>query len=178
MTEWHGGRVRHIVQGKVILLERGQVFEIEGKRIFTFGGASSHDIEGGILDRQDPMFAEKRKYCKKYGKRYRILHETWWEEELPTEEEMQEGLHNLKKVGFCVDYVITHCMSNRMQKQLEQYYVVKGMEKRDLPEDRLTDYFDRLEDRLNFGHWYCGHYHCNAELDERHSILYRSVQAL
>ena len=28
---------------------RGQVYELEGKKIFTFGGASSHDIDGGIL---------------------------------------------------------------------------------------------------------------------------------
>ena len=28
VEEWHGGKVRHIVRDKVILLERGQVFEI------------------------------------------------------------------------------------------------------------------------------------------------------
>ena len=52
LEEWHGGKVRHIIRDKVILLERGQVFEIDGKTFFTFGGASSHDIQGGILDRQ------------------------------------------------------------------------------------------------------------------------------
>ena len=44
IDEWHGGKVRHIVKDKVILLERGQVFEIEGKTFFTFGGAASHDV--------------------------------------------------------------------------------------------------------------------------------------
>ena len=28
IEEWHGGKVRHIVRDKVILLERGQVFDI------------------------------------------------------------------------------------------------------------------------------------------------------
>ena len=51
IEEWHGGQVRHIVKDKVILLERGQVFTIEGKTFFTFGGASSHDIQGGVLVR-------------------------------------------------------------------------------------------------------------------------------
>ena len=32
VEKWHGGKVRHIVRDKVILLERGQVFDIEGKR--------------------------------------------------------------------------------------------------------------------------------------------------
>lgn len=50
VEKWHGGKVRHIVRDKVILLERGQVFDIEGKRYFTFGGAQSHDISGGVLD--------------------------------------------------------------------------------------------------------------------------------
>lgn len=31
LEEWHGGKVRHIVRDKVILLERGQIFNIEGK---------------------------------------------------------------------------------------------------------------------------------------------------
>ena len=56
LEEWHGGKVRHIVRDKVILLERGQIFNIEGKSFFTFGGASSHDMQGGLLDRNDPDF--------------------------------------------------------------------------------------------------------------------------
>ena len=35
VEEWHGGKVIHIVRDKVILLERGQVFNIEGKKFFT-----------------------------------------------------------------------------------------------------------------------------------------------
>lgn len=44
LEEWNGGKVRHIVRDKIILLERGQVFNIDDKTFFTFGGASSHDI--------------------------------------------------------------------------------------------------------------------------------------
>lgn len=60
MEEWHGGKARHIIKDKVILLERGQVFEIDGKTFFTFGGASSHDIQGGILDRDDIDYDDDR----------------------------------------------------------------------------------------------------------------------
>ena len=44
---WHGGNV-HFVRDSVIHLMRGQVFEIAGKRFFTMGGASSHDISAEI----------------------------------------------------------------------------------------------------------------------------------
>ena len=44
---WHGGKV-HKIRPSVIHLMRGQIFELEEKKIFTFGGASSHDISAGI----------------------------------------------------------------------------------------------------------------------------------
>lgn len=82
LEEWHGGKVRHIIRDKVILLERGQVFEIEGKSFFAFGGASSHDIQGGILDRQTVDFAEQKRRADRAHLPYRILQESWWSQEL------------------------------------------------------------------------------------------------
>ena len=49
VEEWHGGKV-HKIRPTVIHMMRGQVFAIDGKSVFTFGGASSHDIDGGILE--------------------------------------------------------------------------------------------------------------------------------
>ena len=60
------------------MLERGQVFEIDGKTFFTFGGASSHDIQGGILDRQTVDFAEQKRRADRNYLPYRILQESWW----------------------------------------------------------------------------------------------------
>lgn len=64
VEKWHGGNV-HKVRDSVIHLMRGQVFEIEGKKIFTFGGARSHDISGGILEMDAPDFEAKRKELDK-----------------------------------------------------------------------------------------------------------------
>ena len=93
--EWNGGRIRRIGE-KIIHLERGQIFEIQGKKIFTFGGASSHDIEGGILNRNDDNFRLKATHLRKRKINFRVLNESWWERELPNEKEMQEGLENLE----------------------------------------------------------------------------------
>ena len=43
VDEWHGGRV-HRIRPHVLHLMRGQIFELEGCRFFTMGGAKSHDI--------------------------------------------------------------------------------------------------------------------------------------
>lgn len=44
---------------------RGQVYEIDEKKIFTFGGAQSHDIQGGILQLDEPDFKAKKKELDK-----------------------------------------------------------------------------------------------------------------
>lgn len=38
ITKWHGGNIQRI-QPSVIHLMRGQIYELEGLKIFTFGGA-------------------------------------------------------------------------------------------------------------------------------------------
>ena len=55
---WNGGKV-HKINQSVIHLMRGQIFELAGQKIFTFGGAQSHDAQGGILDRDDPNYRKK-----------------------------------------------------------------------------------------------------------------------
>ena len=111
VEEWHGGNVQEI-RLSVIHLMRGQVYELEGKKIFTFGGASSHDIDGGILGLDDPDFKKKKKELDKSWKSYRINHLSWWKEELPSAEEMDEGRKNLQKHNNEVDFIVTHCASS------------------------------------------------------------------
>ena len=83
VDEWHGGRV-HRIRPHVLHLMRGQIFELEGCRFFTMGGAKSHDIEDGILEPDAPDF-ERRLMAlqRKPRARYRINHISWWARECP-----------------------------------------------------------------------------------------------
>lgn len=83
VDEWHGGKV-HIIEPGIIHLMRGQVYIIDGKKFFVFGGAYSVD------------------------RAYRDLGFTWFKEELPSEEEYMEAWKNLKENDFAVDYIISH----------------------------------------------------------------------
>lgn len=170
LEEWNGGKVRHILRDKLILLERGQVFTIEGKKIFTFGGASSHDIQGGVLDKASPNYKTLKRKAVKQRLSYRVLNESWWSQELPTEEEMSEGIRNLEKVGYNVDYVISHCMPTSIQTSLERGYMPRFYKP-----DILTDYFEELEQKLQYKQWYSGHYHINSNVDDKHTILYEKI---
>ena len=169
LEEWHGGMVRHIVRDKVILLERGQVFELEGKKFFTFGGASSHDVQGGILNRNECDYDEQRIKAIRSKLPFRILNESWWKQELPTEAEMAEGMKNLEKHDFKVDYVISHCCATRVQNILDKGpgHLYEA--------DVLTDYFDTIEEKVSYKRWFFGHYHMDREVDEKHTLLYYDI---
>lgn len=133
-------------------------------------------MQGGILDRSSPTYEKERRQANKRGLPYRVRGVSWWEQELPSAEEMQEGRDNLSRHGYVVDYVITHCLSGRMQGRLD---VVRSVSKGgDSARDILTDYFDEIEEKLKYEHWFCGHYHENIRLDEKHTVIYEDILAL
>lgn len=93
VAQWHGGKV-HIIEDDIIHLMRGQVFDIEGKLFFTFGGAYSIDK----MSRSEGI--------------------DWFPQEMPSKEEYQEGMDNLEQVDFKVDYIITHTAPTEVVSEL------------------------------------------------------------
>ena len=90
---WHGGMVQTIAPG-ILHLMRGQIYELEGRRIFTLGGAQSHDIEG------------------------RTPGKDWWPQELPTDEELAAARRTLDAAGWAVDDVLTHSLPSSLLRVL------------------------------------------------------------
>ena len=162
---WNGGKV-HKIRPSVIHLMRGQIFEIDGKSIFTFGGASSHDITGGILDPMDPKYGKKKKQLNRDKVPYRINHVSWWEEELPSEAEMMVGCRNLEKHDNTVDYIVTHCCASSTQ------LLLGGTA---FKPDRETDYFEKILHKVKFKKWFFGHYHNNRNVSDREILLYEQI---
>jgi len=165
VEQWHGGKV-HKIRPSVIHLMRGQVFLIEGKKFFTFGGAASHDIKDGILDPDDSEFkAKKRRLDKNLFSLYRINHVSWWKEELPAETEMEEGLDNLRRNDFCVDFVLTHCPPTSILKQMGSYN-----------SDHLTNYLMTVKGMTDYKQWLFGHMHQNKNFFWDHAIcIYEQI---
>lgn len=83
VTEWYGGKAR-IISKNIVHLMRGQVYTIQDKKIFTFGGGHSQDFD------------------------FRRDSTNWWEREQPTHSEIIEAIRNLDEHSNSVDYVITH----------------------------------------------------------------------
>lgn len=163
--EWHGGRV-HKIRPSVIHLMRGQVFEIDGKRIFTFGGAASHDVDGGILEPEDPDFKKKKRKLDRGWQPYRINHVSWWRQELPSQEEMEEGRRNLAAHGNTVDFIVTHCCASSTQ------VLLGGPMYRP---DIATAYLEEIRQNTRFKKWFFGHYHDNRNVNAEEILLYEQI---
>ncbi len=159
---WHGGKV-HKIRRSVIHLMRGQIYEIDGKSFFTFGGASSHDIESGILDPEDPDFKEKKKWLDREWQSYRVNHITWWAQELPSEEEMQEGRVNLAAHDNQVDFIVTHCCATSTQMLIDEQKLKPDIE---------TDYLEEIKRTIQFKKWLFGHYHDNRNVSKKEILIY------
>ena len=164
VEEWNGGKV-HKIKPSVIHLMRGEVFEIEGKKFFCFGSASSHDISDGILDPFEDRDLIK-KWRNDYTKMFRINHVSWWERELPSEEEMQNGIENLKKHDNKIDYIITHSPSASVIALLG-----KGL----YEQDKLTRYLEEIKQNTEYKLHMCGHMHIDRQVTDKDILLYEQI---
>lgn len=83
--EWHGG-ITHVISGNLRHLVRGHVFDIDGKKVFAFGGGSG-EYNGG-----------KAPCSEEAAVRY----------ELPGDDELSAADGRLEKCGNAVDLVISY----------------------------------------------------------------------
>ena len=167
VVDWNGGKV-HKIRDNVLHLMRGQVYTIEGKKFFTFGGAQSHDIDGGILYPKSPTYHDDLMAAQYSGLPYRTFGKSWWPEEMPSADEMEEGLRNLEAHDFKVDYIITHCAPSSIQSQIDRW----------MKRDELTEYLDKIYHSCEFKRWYCGHYHINQEITNNFEVIYEDIKEL
>ena len=145
-TIWKGGHV-HRISGNLFHLMRGQIFNIDGISIFTFGGGESDDRE--------VRSAEE--------------HGIWFKEELPTPDQLAVGAHNLDAAGLKVDYIITHEPPLLVKSSM--------LLRRGLPErvNKLNGYFEELAKSVEFNHWYFGSLHENRLVTSKFTCLFDKI---
>lgn len=142
--EWNGGLV-HEARPHVLHLMRGEVFDIDGLTVLAMGGATSND------------------------RQYRKEGRSWWPEEMPSEEEMWQCRTSLDRVGWKVDYVVTHeapaDLAEKLCREREREYL----------DDQLQRFLAELDGQLGYRAWFFGHYHGDEWRDDRHRLIYRDI---
>lgn len=145
VEKWNGGKI-HKIKDDIIHLLRGQVFSIEGKTFFTFGGGTSID------------------------KVYRSEYHNWWRQEMPTIEELNEAIGNLKNYNNKVDYIITHAIDEQALLYSQLHHIYKGVKV--FPDNKMLSYF---ENNVDYKHWYFGHYHIDCDINEKKTAIYQRI---
>ncbi len=145
---FHGGMV-HEVRPHVLHLMRGWVFDlptVEGTQSFlAMGGAASHDRE------------------------FRTEGVSWWPEEIPGDAEREACEASLEQCGWHVDHVLTHDAPSDMVPKLG---MLSG---RRFRADEYERWLNSIAYRTEFGNWWMGHYHIDADLGAGFRVLYRDV---
>ena len=160
IEEWGGGRVQKI-RSSIIHLLRGEVYDIGGYKFLAMGGARSHDIQDGVLEVGDPRI---KIWKKDNFKLFRINHISWWEEEIPNEEERKNALKNLAKNDYKVDYILTHeapssdvVLMDHLLYHPDEYSKWLEME---------------IRQKVKYKKWFFGHYHLNLDVNEKETCLF------
>lgn len=143
--KWNGGYV-HRIRNNVLHLMRGQVFEIDGKKVFTMGGAYSID-----------------RYVRK-------LNFSYWEEEIPNNQEYHEATQNLRENNDAVDIIISHTAPREIIRRMGKCPDAHDME--------LTGFLEWIMYQIKYQHWYFGHWHIDQTFDEKHTAVYFDVHSI
>lgn len=148
--ERFGGKV-HVIRHNVLHLERGQVFELEGLKVFTMGGGYSIDAM------------------------LRVPGRSWWPEEMPNVKEYEEAWKNLKKYDHKVDVIVSHAAPENVMRLFTEI----GIFNRRYPEEmKLNMFLEEVRRRTEYKHYYFGHLHMDRPLHENQTALYYAVYDL
>ncbi|MBQ6165111.1 MAG: metallophosphoesterase [Clostridia bacterium] len=144
--QWAHGKIRRI-SGNLRYLMRGEVYQLQDKKFFTFGGGESPDMA------------------------MRMGTGTWFREEMPNREELRRGMENLRKAGFEVDYIFTH---EPMQKTKEFLTPSGGSA---ALFTALNTYFDEIGRQCRFKQWYFGSMHTDKRVSARETAVFKQIIA-
>lgn len=144
VENWNGGKI-HRITDSIIHLMHGQVFTVHNKTFFTMGGAKSAD------------------------KKHRVEGISWWKEEIPSYQAFEEGIENLEKQNYKVDYIITHTAPQEIIEK--RYAYLKDYDV------SLNHYLTHIKNSVDYKGWYFGHMHVDDTIDNFH-MLYLKVKEI
>lgn len=124
------------------------------------------DISGTERDDKGGLCHYLRRFWRSLELPYRINHVSWWQQELPSQEEMEEGRRNLAAYGNAVDFIVTHCCASSTQ------ILLGGAGYRP---DIETAYLEEILRNTRFRKWFFGHYHGNRNVNAREILIYEQM---
>ena len=140
------------ISDSVFYLIRGNVYKINGKKIFAYGGGHSYD------------------------KHRRLENINWWPNEIPGINDQMNAIKNLAIHDWKVDYIVTHTPSEKDIKTInskEDFYFSNFQ---DNPETNHRKFLDTIKSQLNFRKHYCGHLHIEYKIPQTRVIYKQTLE--
>ena len=139
-TMWKGGIVYYEEDYPNLLFAKdGEIYDFDGKKVLVLGGAYSVD---------------------KWHRLAMGYH--WFEDEQPSQEIKDYVEAQLEKVGWKVDVVLSHTAPLKYEPT---EVFLRGIDQSKV--DKSTEiWLDKIEDKLDYKKWYCGHYHTEKIIDK------------
>jgi len=140
-TEMWGNEVRYLEResgNRIYFFKRGGIYEINGHKCLTIGGATSIDKH-----LRSPGFS-------------------WWEQEDISRDEVENCFNELDEKGYEVDYVFTHTCPSRMVME----FVHMTMYNQGKLHDHTAQFLDEIDNKVEFKGWWFGHMHVDWQYVE------------
>lgn len=150
IENWNGGKV-HKIRENIYHLMRGEIYTINEKKLFVFGGGYSID------------------------KDWRVQHyhwtgnKCWWVQEFPNQQEIDNAFNNLEKNNWNIDYIFSHSAPTNVLPMVQEFFISSAKANIDIVNSTLEE----IRQKTKFNHWYFAHYHGNKTFDN-FSLLYET----
>jgi len=144
VVAWNGG-MAHKLENNIYHLLRGECYNIENKRILTFGGAASLD-------------KARRKALESLQNN--IL---WYKEELPVNQDFKKASDILKRYSYSFDYIVTHTAPREIIQRIGYMPMIEEVE--------LTGFLEWVMYTCIFKKWFFGHFHIDKQLHVNNRVF-------
>lgn len=141
---WKYGKARQIADNLFYLM-RGEVYHIEGLKILTMGGGESPDRD------------------------MRIGTDRFTKEEMPSREELLNGLNNIEKAHYDIDLIFTH------EPPLKTKEFLNMGRSGETNLSSLNSYFDEIGKVCSYKRWYFGSMHLDKRITEKHTAVFKKI---
>ena len=198
IKEWNGGRVYYEEEYPYLLFAiDGEIYNLNNKKTLVCGGAYSVDKYGrvfravlspaGVSFPKEVILAidklyyhqkisrEEKAQCMQTIDKYVNTGEYpvfWWPDEQPSEAIKDKVEERLQENDWKIDAILTHTSPMKYEptevflKSVDQSFVDKSTEK----------WLDYIEEKLDYGKWYAGHYHTDKAVNKKFTFLYKKIR--
>jgi len=144
VEQWNGGNTR-VISGKLRQLMRGNVFNIDGKKVLAFGGGDRDED----VQRSDSKCA-------------------------PSPEDFEQAMSALEKHDCKIDYIVSYEPPAMITEFLALGKNASDTLCQSVS-DTLNYYLDKINEKADYERWFFGRHHINKIIPKKHFALFDDV---